>query len=240
MTITNVGTQAGGSTTDASATALKAFGANVAVGSLIYATVCKFQTGGPAAIVAANCTITGTATITGGVFTLDKQFTSANLEIAVLSAIVTGAGTCTINLAGGSGGATYWVIGTNELAASSGWDAARVENSNTGSGTATPQLSGNIVGANGTGCFVGATTLDTGANDGTYSEQAAFTRIYRETDGTAHAVGLIMQQIVAVNTTDAIESSTAGAQLYAAAGVIYKEVSAGAGPKIGLMTMGAG
>lgn len=240
MTITSVGTQAGGSTTDGSVTALKAFGANVAVGNLIYCVAIKFQTGGPTAIVAANCTITGTATISGGVFTLDKQFTSANLEIGILSAIVTGAGTCTINMAGGSVGATFWVLGTNELAASSGWDAARVENSNTGSGTATTQLSGNIVGANGTGCFVGATTLDTGSNDGTYTQQAAFTRIYRETDGTAHAVGLVMQQIVASNTTDAIESSTAASELYAAAGLIYKEVSAGAGPKIGLMTMGAG
>jgi hypothetical protein len=218
VTISQVASQADGVTQDAAAGVTRAFPGNVTAGNLVYVGCAKYDTG--VSFTAGNCTKSaGTATI--GTPTLDVVVQVGNIAFGVWSAIVTGTGSLTLQIASTAG--TYFALGSDELASTVGWDAARAEASNTGSGNSVTQITGNITSA-GAAAFVGGVALDASANVADFTEQAAFTRIYLETDASLHEPGLTMLRIVASGTTDAIESSTSsGARTYVAAGVAYKE-----------------
>jgi len=223
MTISQVASQAGGVTQDASATVDRAFPGNVTAGNLVWFAVSKFDAG--VSLVAGDLTKqAGTATIDTP--TLDKVIQAGNLTAAIFSALVTGTGSLTLRCTSTAG--SYWVIGSDELASDVGWGASRVEDSDSANATATPQVTPAMVSA-GKAAFVGVTALDDGLLS-SLTEQAAFARVFLENNGAAHAIGVIFQQIVSTGTTDAAESSTTadGAQIYAIAGVVYKETAGGA------------
>lgn len=219
MTITAVGTQAGGSTVDNASAWTRAFGSNVAAGNLVVVAVSKYDPG--VSFTAGNCTKSaGTATI--GTVTLDEVRQAGNIAAGVWSALVTGSGSLTMQVASTAG--TYFSAGSGEFASDVGWDAGRVEDHDTGAGTATQQVTGDMTSAGG-GLFFGVTSLDAGGLDLGYTQQAAFTRIYLENDAGSHEPGAIMRRIVSSGTTDAVESSTDSSYPWVAAGVVYKEAA---------------
>jgi hypothetical protein len=231
VTIAQVASQSGGVTTDSSDSVSRAYGSNVTAGNLVYVVCIKYVASGtPADFVAGDCTkSSGTATL--GTIALDKQFRSTIFAVGIWSAIVSGSGSCTMQVSKNATEATngdYWALGTDELSATTGWNSSRVEDSQTGTGTSTTQTTADLTTASG-GAFVGGTTLDTGNNETTYAADGAFTQIYREPDGTAHAVGLSEIRISASGLTDAVSTTTSGSVIYHAAGVVYKEVSPGGG-----------
>ena len=122
---------------------------------------------------------------------------------------------------------SYVVFATDELNASGGWDSSRQEDTDSGEGTSTTQVTGAMSSA-GAAIFIGGINIEASVNATDWTEQAAFTRLYRETDGTSTECGLVMFQIVSGATTDAIESTTttSGSLIYNAAGAVLKEAGA--------------
>lgn len=235
MTIAQVAAQAGGTTTDNSATVARAYPGNVTAGNLIIAVVGKYDAGSVAFTSTDIAKSAGTATI--GAFALhasDQNTGDTPHNIGVFSAIVSGSGSLTLTCTGSSG--SYWEMGTDELSATGGWDGSRAEatadTNPTGGSTATTQISDDMTSA-GAAVFVGGVEISTGNNVVSLTEDAAFTRIYREPDGTAHVVGISMLRIVTSGTTDRIESTSSSSELFIAAGVVLKEVGGGGGSVVG-------
>lgn len=234
MAITAVGTQAGGNSGDSSATVERAFGSNVAVGNLIVVMGCKSDLG--SAFAAGDCTKSaGTATI--GAITLDVSLSVDLLggigarRMGIWSAIVTGAGSCTMRLTGAA--ATYWVLGTMELHSDAGgFDASRVEATNTGSNTTDntlSALSGNATSA-GAAIFCGAVVSESTVSGAVaFTPDAAFTQVFEQEDGSVHLVGSTIYRIVASGTTDSADwtvgTSNAG---YVAGVAVFKEAGVAA------------
>lgn len=231
MTIARVAAQGGGVTNNNAATVTRAYPGNVTAGNLIYATAGKYDPGSVAFLAGAIAKSAGTATI--GAFALHAQDQNAGdtpHNVAVWSAIVTGTGSLTLTVTGTAG--SYWVFGSDELSATTGWDASRAEataNTNpNGGAVSTAQISDDMTSA-ANAAFVGMIEVSTGLNVTDLTEDAAFTRVYHETDGTTGVVGTSMIRIVSSGTTDRIESATSssGAIDFIAAGVVLKEVGGG-------------
>lgn len=242
MSISQVASQAGGATVDASATASRAFPSNVTSGNLVYIGCSTYNGNGATTFTAGSCTKSaGTATL--GTISLDKQISDAgtNITAAIWSAVVTGSGSLTLQIAGTDAN-NYYAIGSDELSATNGWDGSRVETTNSGTGNATTQTTGNMTSAGGA-AFVGVTALGTGINETSYTKAAAYTQIYKETDGVNHQPGLIEIHIVSSGTTEAATTTLTGAKPYAAVGAVYKEVAGGGGGgtpanRLGLLGVG--
>lgn len=222
MTISAVGTQAGGSTVDSATAWTRAFGSNVTAGNLIIVSASKYDP--THTFVAGDCTQSaGTATI--GTVSLDKvQHNTGgnNVTSAIWSAIVTGSGTCTMRV--GSTAGTYFAAGSGEFSSTVGFDINRLETSGSATGSATTQTTGNLTSAGGA-LFFGCTSYDGSTNDTSISETAAqgWTRLYRETDASLHEPGVIFYQIVTVGTTKAVSSGNSNAWPYAIVGAVFKE-----------------
>lgn len=230
MTIAQVASQAGGTTTDVSATVSRAYPGNVTAGNIVVAIAGKYDVLSAAFAGGDIAKSAGAATL--GAFALhatDKNTLDTPHNVAVWSAIVTGSGSLTLTVTGTA--ASYWWLATDELSATGGWDASRAEatadTNPTGGAVSTPQISDNMTSAAGA-VFVGGVEISTGANLTDLTEDAAFTRIYREPDGGSHVVGIAMLRIVTTGTTDRIESTTtvSGNVDFIAAGVVLKEVAA--------------
>lgn len=191
---------------------------NVGVGDLVV-----IAAAGNTAVnwVAADCTqIAGTATL--GAIALDFAINDGvDSRVGYWSAIVTGAGSLTMQVASAG---NYGVMGVEVYTGS--WDAARKETSHSApSTTSTTPTSGNATSA-GAALFVGALAVKNSAAV-TLTEDAAFASIKDSLDGTAHVVGELIDRIVGTGTTDSADwvINIAPSNSMAAV-VVYREVSA--------------
>jgi hypothetical protein len=165
----------------------------------------------------------GTATL--GTISLDFATNDANdCRIAVWSAIVTGAGTLTLQVASGG---NYGVMGVEVYTGT--WDSSRKETSASANfTTSTTPSSGNASSAGG-GLFFGVLSVSNGVTV-TLTEDAAFASIRESNDGSAHVVGEIIDRIVSTGTTDSADWTISVAPTRSiAAVVVYKEAGGGGG-----------
>jgi len=235
MTITAIGGQAGGVSTDSSASTSRAFGSNVTAGTLIVVVAGKDS---GSAFVAGDCTKSaGTATI--GAISLDTELrfdigAGEFISIGIWSCLVTGAGSCTMQVAGAAG--TFWGLATDEYSTDVGWDVSRVENTNsTGNATddAASATSGNATSA-GAALFMGGVDLN-GSGAITLTPDGAFTQIFEQEDGSLHSMFSAIRRIVSTGTTDSADwAITAAHRGSAAALVAYKEIGGGSGGATGV------
>jgi hypothetical protein len=199
MAIAAVGSQAGGTNANNATSVSRAFGSNVSVGSLIIVVGMKFSPSNDA-YVAGDCTKSaGTATI--GTVALDHSSNittggTNHAAVGIWSAIVTGAGSLTMQTAGAAAG-SFLLIATAEFSGS--WDASRLEagvsNAGTGADSDAAGTSGDATSA-GAALFIGGLSLETNSG-GTITPDAAFTAIfgygialavYKEAGGAAASI----------------------------------------------------
>lgn len=231
MAITSVGTQAGGATVNSAASATRAFGANVAIGNRVVVIAIK-GVATHRAFVASDCTKSaGTATL--GTITLDKTVafddtgnSGSWFDIGIFSAPVTGAGSCTMAVAGGA--ATFWDIATDELHSSIGTVNVGVTNG-TGASTGAPNT-GSVTPGSYDAALMAGMASGSAANPTTITPAVAFTSIFAETNGAASQVGSAIREIISSGSNAAswTAPTTSG---WAAAVVAYTEASSTAPTK---------
>lgn len=199
---------AGGNNANSATSVTRNMG-SVTAGQLVVVTGTKYS---PSldAFVAGDCTQSaGTATL--GTFTLD-QTNGGDMgagtsfgHSAVWSAVVTGSGTCTVQIAGAVAG-SFLLIGAEAFTPDAGrsWGANRVGGRVNGALLATNATASSSTGnatSTEAAVFVAALHLDnTGAT--TITPDLAFTTIYENETGTDQN-GSHIYQIVATGTTDA-------------------------------------
>lgn len=226
MTIAAVGGQNTGATGSGTSVSV-AFPSNVAVGSLISVVGWRYEPSADA-YIAGDCTKSaGTATI--GTVTLDAQLDQVDggggrATVGIWSAIVTGAGSLTMQVAGGSAGG-FPCIAINEF--SGNWDSTRVESTNTNGTSATnttPAHSNNATSA-GAALFIGGLSLGNSGGSMTITPDAAFTQTYENEAGGTSQAGSSIYRIVTGGTTDRAEWTvpTSGNNGWGCAVVAYKE-----------------
>lgn len=231
MTIAAVSGQAGGNNGNSATSVTRAFGSNVSAGSLIVVVGMKYSPSSDA-FVEGDCTKSaGTATL--GTITLDRQVqvdtTDADFAcVAIWSAIVTGGGSLTMQVAGAVSG-SYLLIATHEFTGN--WDGSRAEagNSNsTASNGVSPATSGNATSA-GAALFIGGLNVNSQAGV-TITPDGAFTTIYEDEAGTDDN-GSAIYKIVTSGNTDQAEWTIASGTWYgwAAAVQVYKEAAVAPG-----------
>ncbi len=229
MTISAVATQQVGSTFDATATATKAFTANVTSGNLIIVTSTRALLGNTA-YVAGDCTKNaGTATI-GTVSLLKANNADVGgsnfLQCGLWGALVTGNGSLTMQVAEGGSG-VYSTISIGEFSTTLTWDMATIlEASNSNQSATDGQTSwdsGNGSSAGGA-LFLGVVTQD-GSTNISMVKDAAFTQIYNESDVSLHNAGLSQYRIVSSGTTDSNSGTMTSDSIgWVAALAVLKEV----------------
>lgn len=234
MTITAVGSQAGGATPVDSGTSIaRAFGSNVTAGNLIVV-VCVKYTPSTDAFVSGDCTKSaGTATVGTIRFTTPVQIETEGgfASVGIWYVDVTGTGSCTMTVAGAVAG-SYLLLATSEWAASTGWTAASCleddATSSSGTNSATSATSTDLISAAG-GLFIGGLSVNSGSTV-TITPEAAFTEIYESQDGSAHQVGSMIYRISSGALTDAVEWAMSGtSEGWSAAGALFKETTPGGG-----------
>jgi hypothetical protein len=240
MTIAAVGTQEGGVNTDNTTSVARAFGSNVTAGNLVVVVGLKFSPSNDA-FVAGDCTQSaGTATLGTIAFDTSINFAydggASHVCVGIWSAIVTGTGSCTMQVAGGVG-SSYFNLATGEYSATGGWDSARLDGTPVTSSNATddssPATTGNMTSTGG-GMFVAGVTMGGGGGTVTITQDGAFTLIFEEQDSALHNIGSVIRRIVTGSTTDQGEWTLGSIHLgWAAAMVVYKEAAGGV--PIGLM-----
>lgn len=219
---------------DAATNFSRAFGANVQVGSLIVVAVWSSSA---TPFVLANCTkIAGTATIAGLQFDEENDFDVGAAEIAnagIWSAIVTGAGSLTMQVATPAG--TYGGIGIVEAGGS--WDATRREDHQVGQTAPddTTAIDTAPLTSAGAGLFVGAVAVMGSEAGVIFTPNSPFINIVSETDNTAHQAGAIARNLYVAGTTDTVGWTIPGGVAnrgWTAVGVVYREAGGGgAGPQ---------
>ncbi len=233
MTITASGL-AGFTLWDAATSVVRSVG-TVTSGRRVRVGVWYWSEAGDDPLSASDLTKTaGTATI--GTITLDRQAGgdvggSIHLRTAVFSVPITGNGTLTLTLAGLTSG-SYGGIGTEEFAASGGWnDTPEATNGQfTATGSLTTYNSGNATSAGGA-LFFGALCWNTGAAAGlALSNAPPWVSVGIESDASSHEPGAVGYRIATTGVTDAATwtgSMTGDAFAGAAACVVvYKEAAA--------------
>lgn len=217
--------QATGATSDGTSVA-KAFSSNVAVGNLITVTGSRF-TPSLDDFVAGDCTQSaGTATL--GTITLDKVINrntsgSNYLVTGTWSAVVTGAGSLTMQVGNGVAGSAH-NIGIVE-AHSDATTSFAVEATASGSSAAPPDPStGNATSA-GAALFIAGTTISA-SNVISITEDAGYNLVYEENNGALHLNSSAIYQIVGSGTTDNAGWTTGVNPItnWAATLVVYKEL----------------
>lgn len=209
----------------------RAFGSNVAAGSLVVVLV---WTSSATAFVAGDCTKSaGTATI--GAVSLDKEndFDVGAGEIAnaaIWSFLVTGAGSLTVNVAVPDG--SYGTISIGEYGGS--WDASRLETSAVGQSATDGSSAADTANMTSAGAalFVGAVCVMGSDLSTTCTANSPWTNIASENDNTAHQAGAAARNNFASGTTDtagwAINVSGVSNRGYTAVGAVYKEAGGAA------------
>lgn len=225
MTITRV--QAGGALGDNATSVSRAYDSNVTAGNMVVVTVAAWDNGGdPGDFTDGSCTkIAGTATlgtITKSVSRYYNTSLSYHEMVGIWTAIVTGSGSLTMQVAGLPSG-SYSVIATMEYSCSSGWDASRLETSLSSDGTSEAPDTGNVTSA-GQALFIGALAYASGAT--TITGDAAFSTIYESEDGANHETGSFLERIVSTGTTDSASWTAQTTLKWAAAVAVYKGAAA--------------
>jgi len=224
MTITRASGQQVGNFADNATSVSKAYTNNVVAGNLLIIGAIKFSPSNDV-FVAEDCTKSaGTATV--GTISLHAQ-TSLNdggdyLNIAIWSAIVTGSGSCTMQVGGAVAG-TYLSMALDELVSTLGWDSSRLEASNTATGTTGAPTTSNVASA-GSANFVGVLTTNAFL-DITVTEDGAFTLIYEDQNGSLRPIISFIERIVSTGTTDAASWTAPTTYKWLAGVAVFKEVA---------------
>lgn len=232
MSITSVGSQAGGVTQDNANAVTRAFGVNVTAGNRVVVIAAK-SIAAHRAFIAGDCTKSaGTATI--GAITLDATASYNDtagpsgvwLDVGIWSAPVTGSGSLTMRVAGDAG--TYWVFATDELNSSLGSNQISVGTTSSGSDDGGGPDSGNITPASFDAAIIGGMcTGTTGAEF--HTPDAAFTTIYEEEDGSSHATGAVIRRVLTTGS-DSASWTLPVTVSWVAAAVAYIESAAAPDP----------
>lgn len=217
------GQQTGNNANNASSVE-EAFTSDVTAGNLIVVVGLQYRATDATFVTGSTTKLSGTATL--GTIQLDSV---VNLEIdantfmnvGIWSAIVTGSGSLTMQVASAFSGA-YMLIGVGEFTGT--WSASRFEDESTG-GTATDGVtavsSGNCVSAGGA-LFVGGTSISFSSGP-SIAHDGAWTLIYENEVATDHN-GSVIFRIVESGTTDPAEWTIASTNTgWSAAGAVYKE-----------------
>lgn len=226
--------QSGGTATDNATSASRATASNVTAGGLLVIEVTCYKGANNDPFVVGDISKSaGTATV--GAFTLDIQrnfnYTgSFYMNTAIFSCLVTGTGTCTITVGGAPSG-SYWNVVVGEF--SGNWDAARVEATNSAEATTGAPSSGDATSA-GAALFIGGLTTNTAVST-THTQDAAFSLMDEEEDGSAHITGAGIYEIVGGGTTDAASWTAPTTAEWAAVVAVYKEAAGGGGDPIRLL-----
>ena len=196
-----------------------AFPGDVTVGSLITIGTSAFSTDSSPSWIDADCTKSaGTATI--GTCTVDAQgindLSGSYYLAGVFSALVTGSGSLTMQIHEPADN-TYWFAAINEYSGS--WDASRVEDTSTNTGSSASSAVTGTASSVGAALFVAQLM----ACPTTITAEAAFSLIAEEESCSGQMSGSGIDQIVGGATTDEGEWSFTGTDDYAAALVVYKE-----------------
>lgn len=214
--------QIGGSPTDSATSASHAFGSNVTAGNLLVIEVSAFKPSNDAFTVSDISKSAGTATL--GAFSLDvsNNFNASGsdyINTAVFTCLVTGTGSCTINVGGAPAG-SFFNVAVLELSSSVGWGASRLESSNTATGATGASSSGNAA-STGAAVFIGG--LSTYTNTTTaHTQDAAFSLMDEEED-VAHMTGAGIFRIVNSAETDAASWTAPTTFPWSAVVAVYKE-----------------
>lgn len=216
-----------GLTVDSNTVAGHTLPGSVSVGRMVVVLCAMWNNGsafGP--FTSASCTKTG-GTSTIGTITLaaeEQRATGGAFEVhvGIWTALVTGAGTCTMQVGTFPAGSFSW-IALMEAEATLGWDANRVEATAVNSGNSAAPSSGNAAGS-GQALFVGGLATDLSALT-SITPDGAFTTIFESEDGTAHQTGSSIYRI-ANATTDAADWTIGSADDWAAALAVFRESSA--------------
>lgn len=234
MTIAAVSGQNAGNA-GAASSASQAFSSNVSVDSLIVVYGAQVHTGNAGAFVAGDCTASaGTATL--GTISLDSSnyinAVQGYAKTGVWSAIVTGAGSLTMQVSDTGGGSPGTAIGIHEYTGD--WDSSRVEDSSNSSNAAdndTAAETGNGTSA-GDGLFA-ANIMTFGATTPAVTEDGAFTLV---DESSASAAGAIIQNAIFRISSGGLTDEgawTLGNNLgWSASLAVYKEADAGIIPLI--------
>lgn len=217
--------QAAGTTHDGAANFTHATVSTVTAGSMIVISAARWKAGDANPYVAGDCTKSaGTATI--GTVQLERSagVSSGGAQAyGVWTALVTGSGTLTMQV---SHNATAY--GSLAVAEYSGtWDGTRTEATNgTANGSGSPADSGNATSA-GEAVFIGSLVTTEGSASA-ITQDAAFSLLYEDEDGSNRVQHSFIERIVASGTTDSASWATTGA-FFSAGVAVLKEGAGGGG-----------
>lgn len=204
MTISRVGSQAGGTFADGAGSGSRAFPSNVTAGNVVWfaATIAD----------STHTFVAGDLTKSAGTATLDtirlvQQRSQDMVEQgyfvsnAIWCAKVTGSGSLTLQASGSTAGA-FWLAASGEISSTIGFDSNPIETQNgngTGTDSSSPATTGNGTSAGGAYFIAmlgigspGAVTITLGGS---------FATAYNESSGS-HMVGEASDRIVSSGTTD--------------------------------------
>lgn len=226
MTITRIASQSGGAAAPNTTSVSKAFAGNVTTGDLVVVQAAKYTPSSDPFVVGDCTKSAGTATL--GAISMDRQraFTNAATNIysvATFSAIVTGTGSCTMQVAGAVAG-SYLIMSVQELGGS--WDASRLVTGSDATGDLpTPGApdSGSV--ASGSAAIFMASLATDSAVSITHTIDAAYTLNYEQEDGVNQQTGAFGDEIVSSNTTDSGSWTAPTTKAWVCMVVVYKEVA---------------
>lgn len=241
MTISLVVGQIAGADGDASGSVAVATPGNVAVGDLIVVVGHKSDSGGNVPFIAGNCTKSaGTATIGAISLASQNSFDLTNPgavwnQVGVWYALVTGAGSLTMNIAGGA--ASYCHIAVSEWATTVGWHASIVEQApaattSTSDFTAAAQnMDCPALTSAGVALMIGVLGVD--GNGDVVITAVNGTLLNKEQAGGSHLMAASLYNIVAVGTSFTprfnVDASIGGGQTiygFNNIGVVFREAAA--------------
>lgn len=203
----------------------RAYPNNVAAGSLLTITGGVLTNGANDPPVAGDLTKTaGTSTI--GTVSRHEVATrdvggGFYLHVALFSVLVTGGGSLTLTLSGGANGVSAW-IGVDEYTGT--WDAARFVDSAAANGNGTAPASGDAD-SSAAALFVGGLVQVNASVGAAATEDGAFTLIAEQDSSSTQVGWSSIARIVSGATTDAASWTTSNSVDWAAAVVVYREVS---------------
>ena len=200
------------------------FGSNVAAGSLCVITIGRYSDTPQDSFVVGDLTKTsGTSTI--GTIALDQTYDDSNLNVAVYSFLVTGAGSLTLTLDMTGSTNQYSSVCYGEYSGS--WDSTRKESSTNGAGnTSTTITTGNVTTAGGALLVAAASRIGGGVISITPGG-SGWTQLVENEDDDTHQSFNSLRKIVTSGTTEAATWTFGTATDSRAVIAAYKEVAGG-------------
>jgi hypothetical protein len=224
---------------DAATSATVAFPNNLTNGRMIVMVGVVWNNGsafGPFAN--SNCTKSaGTSTV--GTITLaqQRQRTTSGafvINVGIWSALVTGAGSCTMQIATFPAGSFSW-IAVMEMSTDVGWDASRLEDTASADGTSLTPNSTNCTSVD-DAVFVGGFIGNFPTNSA-ITPDVAYTTCFESENGVAHEPGSAIYRVVTSNTSSAANWTVAVSDQWAAAQAVFREtITPAADPSVAWIT----